>query len=80
MRSAPSRNELVMIDSVAGESTRAGEALQRAGAEQQPARVASAQISEQTANAAVPAMNTRRRPSRSAARPPSSRKPANVIV
>ena len=31
-------------------------------------------------NSAMPAMNSRRRPSRSAARPPSSRKPPNISV
>ena len=39
-----------------------------------------AQTSDARPNRAVPAMKTRRRPSRSAARPPSIRKPANVRV
>ena len=41
---------------------------------------ARAQASEDSANIAVPARNTRRRPRRSAERPPSIRKPANVRV
>jgi hypothetical protein len=45
-----------------------------------PRELATAQASEASTNSAMPAMNTRRRPSRSEARPPSSRKPANVSV
>ncbi len=39
---------------------------------------ASPQRSEASVNRTTPTMNTRRRPSRSAARPPSRSKPANV--
>ncbi len=42
------------------------------------ALVASAQASEAAVNTASPAMNMRLRPSRSAARPPSSRNPPKV--
>ncbi len=38
------------------------------------------QTSDATENSAIPAMNSRRRPSRSASRPPSSRKPPNISV
>jgi hypothetical protein len=38
------------------------------------------QTSDAPENSAIPAMNSRRRPSRSANRPPSSRKPPNISV
>ena len=44
-----------------------------------PSDCASPHASEASVKSATPTMNTRRRPSRSAARPPSSRKPPNAI-
>jgi hypothetical protein len=80
LRSEPSGSAEVMIASVAGETTappkpcsaRAPISIERVSA--------SAQASEDMTNRAVPATNTRRRPSRSADRPPSIKKPAKVIV
>ena len=45
-----------------------------------PIEPASPQTSDAAEKSATPIMNIRRRPSRSAARPPSSRRPPNVIV
>ena len=69
-----------MIDSVAGDSTAPPRPWTARAPISSPRESASAQASEDSANSAVPARNTRRRPSRSAERPPSIRKPANVSV
>jgi hypothetical protein len=45
-----------------------------------PALLARPQTSEASVNSTRPTMKTRRRPSRSAIRPPSSRKPPKVIA
>ena len=59
----------------------AGQPLERARAEQhRRASRRARRPARDSAKAPVPTMNTGRRPSRSAARPPSSRKPANVSV
>ena len=79
-RSAPSSNVVVMIASVAGEMIAAPSPCTARAAISTPIEPESPQASDATENSATPAMNTRRRPSRSAARPPSSRKPPNVIV
>src|SRR6266536_590657 len=68
-RSRPSWNVVVRIDSAAGESSAAPS----------PWR-ARKPISDPTVNSATPAMNRRRRPSRSAMRPPSRSTPPNRIA
>ncbi|HTZ87872.1 MAG TPA: hypothetical protein VMB05_14490 [Solirubrobacteraceae bacterium] len=80
LRSAPSANEVVMIARLAGEITAPPTPCSARAAISIEEESASAQTSEASENNAVPARNTRRRPSRSAARPPSNRKPANVSV
>ena len=80
LRSRPSANEEVMIDSVAGDSTAPLMPCTLRAAISRSRESASAHPSEASANNAVPTRNTRRRPSRSAERPPSIRKPANVSV
>ena len=80
LRSRPSANEEVMIESVAGESTAPPKPCSARAPISSPRESASAQASDESANSAVPTRNTRRRPSRSAARPPSIRNPANVSV
>ena len=80
LRSRPSANEAVMIDSVAGDSTAPLSPWIARAAISRSRESASAHPSEDSANIAVPTRNTRRRPSRSAERPPSIRKPANVSV
>ncbi len=80
LRSAPSSNVVVMIESVAGEMIAAPMPCTARAATSTPIEPASPQASEAAENSASPAMNIRRRPSRSAARPPSSSKPPNVIV
>ena len=80
LRAAPSVKVVVRIDSDAGAITapprpwtaRATMSTVRLSANP-PARL-------ESANSTRPATNTRRRPRRSAARPPSSRKPAKVTV
>jgi hypothetical protein len=78
LRSAPSGNMFITIDSAAGSSR----AEPRPWAPRMMIRNvplgASAQASEAAVNSASPAMNVRLRPSRSAARPPSSRNPPKV--
>ena len=80
LRSAPSAKEVVMIARLAGESTAPPRPCSARAPISRPREPANAQSSEAELKSAVPARNTRRRPSRSAARPPSSRKPAKVIV
>jgi hypothetical protein len=80
LRSGPSRSDEVMIERVAGDSTAPLKPCRPRAPISSPRESASAQTSEDRANIAVPARNTRRRPSRSAKRPPSIRKPAKVSV
>ena len=78
LRSAPSVKVVEMMDRAVGVmiaapapwSTRA--ASSAAGVQARP------QSSEAAVNSAIPVMNTRRRPSRSAARPPTSSSPPNT--
>ena len=80
MRSAPSENVVVMIDSAAGETIAAPSPCTARAAISQAsdwARPPSSEASEKTTS---PSMNILRRPIRSARRPPSSRKPPNVSV
>ena len=62
----------VMIDSAAGESIAAPRPCAARAANSVAASPASAEASDATVNTPRPARKTRRRPSRSAARPPSS--------
>ena len=78
LRSAPSAKSVVMIESAVGVMIAApmpwkARAPIRASSDQ-----ASPQRSEASVKRAMPTMNTRRRPSRSAARPPSKSRPAKV--
>ena len=78
LRSAPSGNMFITIDSAAGRTIAApSPCRQRIGIRNSSA-VASPQPSEAAVKRARPASKMRRRPSRSAARPPSSRKPPKV--
>jgi hypothetical protein len=79
-RSEPSSNVVVMIDSVAGETIAAPTPCTARAAMRTPIELARPQTSDAAEKTATPIMNSRRRPSRSAARPPSRRKPPNVIV
>ena len=63
---------VVMIDSAAGDSIAAPRPCPARAAKKTAALVASAEASEATVNTPRPVRKTRRRPSRSAARPPSS--------
>ena len=80
LRSRPSANVVVRIESAAGASSAppspwvARKAISDASDQAKPAS------SELTVKRATPAMNNRRRPSRSAIRPPSSRTPPNMIA
>ena len=78
LRSAPSVNMFITIDSAAGSTTAALRPWTPRMTIRKVPLVASAQASEAAVNNASPAMNTRLRPSRSAARPPSSRNPPKV--
>jgi hypothetical protein len=69
-----------MIDSVAGETTAPAKPWSVLAPISMPRELASVQISEESANSPTPERNTRLRPNRSAERPPSIRKPANVSV
>ena len=81
LRSEPSSNVVVMIDERRGRDDRRSDALHRARRDQHADRVRRARRrATRPENSAMPIMNIRRRPSRSAARPPSSSRPPNVIV
>ena len=80
MREAPSANEVVRIARLAGEITAPPMPCTERAAISIVWDALTAQTSDDSVNSAVPNRNTLRRPSRSEARPPSSRKPANVSV
>ena len=73
-RPRPSVKVAVMIDSAAGESIAAPRPWPARAANSVVASAASAVASEEAVNTVRPVRNTRRRPSRSAARPPRSRR------
>jgi len=79
LRSAPSRKRLVTIDRAAGERIAAPKPWAARAAISSPWLVANPASSEATATTISPPMNPRRLPSRSAARPPSSKKPPKAI-
>ena len=75
LRSLPSRERRRENRERGGGHNRGANTLRDARADQQTLAVREPPASEQIANQISPATRTRRRPSRSAARPPSSRKP-----
>src|SRR3981189_191833 len=79
LRSAPSSNMFMTIDSAAGRTIAAPSPCRPRMAIRNESVVASAAASDAVVKAPSPIINTRRRPRRSAARPPSSRKPPNAI-
>ena len=78
LRSAPSLNMFITIDSAAGSTTAAPRPSMPRMMIRNVSLVASAHASEAAVKMAMPAMNSRLRPSRSAARPPNSRNPPKV--
>jgi len=80
LRAGPSSNVVVRIESEAGAMIAPPRPCAARAAISSVCVSANPPASEASANSTRPEMNTRRRPSRSAARPPSSRKPANVTV
>ena len=80
LRSAPSANMFITIDSAAGSTTAAPNPCTPRNAISRPSFLASPQPSDAVVKMARPSMKIRRRPSRSAARPPSSKKPPKVIA
>src|ERR671934_854819 len=78
LRSAPSANMFITIDRAAGSMIAAPTPCTARLPIRNASPVASAQPSDEAVNRASPSIRIRRRPSRSAARPPSSRKPPNV--
>src|SRR4051794_1872918 len=80
LRSAPSAKVVVTIDSAAGEMIAAPRPWTARAVISQPSDCARPPASEARLKSTRPPMNTRRRPKRSAARPPSSRKPPKVSV
>ena len=79
LRSLPSGNVVVRIDSAAGETSAAPSPWRARKPIREPSDQASPSSSELAVKSASPAMNRRRLPSRSAMRPPSSRTPPNMI-
>ena len=80
LRSRPSAKVVVRIDSAAGASSAPPRPWVARKVISEPADQAKPASSELTVKSATPAMKRRRRPSRSAMRPPSSRKPPNMIA
>ena len=77
-RSAPSLNVTKVIEKTDGERIAPAAPWARRAAMSMPGLVDSPAQSEVAKNSARPTMNSRRRPSRSPARPPRSRKPPKV--
>ncbi len=78
LRSAPSGNVVMRIDSAVGVMIAAATPCTARAVSSAPVVPASPAPSEASANRPVPAMNIRRRPSRSAARPPSRSRPPKL--
>ena len=78
LRSAPSPNMFITIDRAAGSMIAAPMPWTARAAIMKPAPVASAAASDAALNSPSPSIRMRRRPSRSAARPPRSKNPPNV--
>src|SRR5215471_5772626 len=79
-RSAPSSNVVVMIESVAGATSAAPTPCTLRDATSIAVELESPHASEAAVKIATPSIKIKRRPSRSAQRPPRSRKPPKVIV
>ena len=75
LRSRVERNVLVSVDSAAGESIAAPMPWAKRAAMSSDSLWARPPINDEPANTTRPVTSIRRRPSRSAMRPPSSRKP-----
>ena len=80
LRSAPSSKVVVRIESAAGEMIAAPTPWIARAAMSVASDVARPQTSDAPEKSARPAMNIRRRPSRSAVRPPSMSRPPKVSV
>ena len=80
LRSAPSRKVVVRSESAAGEMMAAPSPWIARNAISWAVSPDRPHASDATENSTMPPMNSRRRPSRSAVRPPSIRKPPNVSV
>ena len=80
VRSSPSANVVVMIDSAAGETSAPPRPCSPRVAMSQLSVVARPLSNEAIEKIATPQRNSLRRPKRSPARPPSSRKPPNTSV
>src|SRR3954469_14436144 len=80
VRSAPSAKVVVMMDSAAGETSAAPRPCSARDATSHSDDVASPLSSDAVVKTITPATKTLRRPTRSPARPPSSRKPPNTSV
>ena len=78
LRSAPSSNMFITIDRAAGSMIAAPMPWTARAPIMKPAPVASAAASDAALNSPSPSIRMRRRPSRSAARPPRSKNPPNV--
>ncbi len=78
LRSAPSLKVVVTIESAAGEMIAAPSPWAARATISWPSVAEKPAASEATATSSRPAMKTLRRPTRSAVRPPSSRKPPKV--
>ena len=75
LRSLPSANVVVRIERAAGEMIAAPRPWSARAAISAPSLHARPDNSDATVNTTMPTRNTRRRPRRSAARPPSRRNP-----
>ena len=80
LRSRPSRNVVVRIDSAAGDSSAAPSPCSERKTISEPSDQASPSSRELTVNRASPVRNMRRRPTRSASRPPSKSTPPKKIA
>jgi hypothetical protein len=79
LRSRPSRNVVIRIESAAGDSSAAPSPCRERNAISELSDQARPSSSELTVNSASPAMKRRLRPRMSASRPPSSRAPPKRI-
>ncbi len=80
LRSAPSSKVVMMIESAAGEMIAAPSPWTAREAMSTPSDQASPQRNDAIVNTTTPIRKSRRLPNRSARRPPSNRKPPNVIA
>jgi hypothetical protein len=80
LRSRPSAKLVVISDRAVGAAMAAPIPWRARAASSQPAEVARPPRKEASVNSRIPAVNTRRRPRMSPARPPSSSSPPKVSV